>query len=91
MTTLTRVLPSRPLHPTGVWSWITTVDHKRIGILYGVTAFIMFISGGLEAMYMRLQLAQPGQDFVAPGGERGGHGGLINVGDKAHRRARHRA
>ena len=66
MTTLTRVLPSRPLHPTGVWSWITTVDHKRIGILYGVTAFIMFISGGLEAMYMRLQLAQPGQDFVAP-------------------------
>ena len=28
---------------TGVWSWITTVDHKRIGILYGVTAFIFFL------------------------------------------------
>src|SRR5205807_388491 len=32
---------------TGVWSWITTVDHKRIGILYGVTAFAFFLIGGL--------------------------------------------
>ena len=33
----------RPLAPTGIWSWITTVDHKRIGILYGVTAFFFFL------------------------------------------------
>ena len=66
MTTLARVFPSRPVHPTGVWSWITTIDHKRIGILYGVTAFIMFLTGGLEAMYIRLQLARPGQEFVTP-------------------------
>ena len=31
----------------GLWSWITTVDHKRIGILYGVTAFLFFLLGGL--------------------------------------------
>ena len=31
---------------TGVWSWITTVDHKRIGILYGVSAFAFFLVGG---------------------------------------------
>ena len=27
---------------TGIWSWITTVDHKRVGILYGTTAFFFF-------------------------------------------------
>jgi cytochrome c oxidase subunit 1 len=50
---------SRPIAPTGVWSWITTVDHKRIGILYGVTAFIMFLVGGVEALIIRAQLARP--------------------------------
>ena len=43
----------------GVWSWIVTVDHKRIGILYGVTAFVFFLFGGLEAMVLRLQLSNP--------------------------------
>ena len=32
--------------PTGLWSWLTTVDHKRIGILYGSTAFLFFLIGG---------------------------------------------
>ncbi|MGH9177134.1 MAG: cytochrome c oxidase subunit I [Acidimicrobiales bacterium] len=49
----------RPTHPTGFWSWITTVDHKRIGILYGVTAFVFFLIGGVEALLIRLQLAKP--------------------------------
>src|SRR5579875_1401490 len=44
---------------TGLWSWITTVDHKRIGILYLVTALVFFLFGGVEAFLMRLQLAQP--------------------------------
>jgi cytochrome c oxidase subunit 1 len=44
---------------SGLWSWLTTVDHKRIGILYGVTAFVYLMLGGLEAMIMRVQLAQP--------------------------------
>ena len=66
MVTISLPVPKRPVHPTGVWSWITTVDHKRIGILYGVTAFVMFLTGGLEAMYIRAQLARPGQDLVSP-------------------------
>ena len=55
----------RPVHPTGIWSWITTIDHKRIGILYGVTAFLMFLSGGIEATLMRIQLAGPELDIVS--------------------------
>src|SRR5215475_538 len=44
---------------TGLWSWITTVDHKRIGIMYGVCGFVFFLVGGLEALIIRLQLARP--------------------------------
>ena len=44
---------------TGLWSWITTVDHKRIGILYGASAFLFFLLGGIEALILRLQLARP--------------------------------
>ncbi len=42
----------------GLWSWLTTVDHKRIGIMYGVSALVFFIVGGLEALLIRTQLAQ---------------------------------
>jgi len=56
----------RPTATTGFWSWITTVDHKKIGILYGVTAFIFFIVGGSEALLIRLQLAQPSQNILSP-------------------------
>ena len=46
------------IHPekTGLWAWITTVDHKKIGILYGASAFIFFLIGGLEALLIRWQL-----------------------------------
>src|SRR2546428_4045063 len=50
---------------TGLWSWITTVDHKRIGILYGVTAFAFFLIGGIEALLIRLQLARPDGHVVS--------------------------
>jgi cytochrome c oxidase subunit 1 len=49
---------------SGIWSWITTTDHKRIGILYGVTAFFFFLVGGLEALLIRLQLARPENALV---------------------------
>ena len=65
MTTISFSIP-RPTHPTGVWSWITTIDHKRIGILYGVTAFVLFVIGGIEALLMRTQLTQSGLDIVSP-------------------------
>jgi cytochrome c oxidase subunit 1 len=54
-----RGLLRRPTAITGFWSWFTTVDHKKIGIMYGVTAFVFFIVGGLEALLIRAQLAQP--------------------------------
>ncbi len=49
----------------GIWSWITTVDHKRIGLMYGVTAFVWFIIGGLEAMLIRVQLAVPQNTVIS--------------------------
>jgi len=57
------ILP-RPNAATGFWSWVATVDHKRIGILYGITAFFFFLVGGIEAWVMRLQLARPGLELV---------------------------
>ncbi len=51
---------------TGLWSWITTVDHKRIGILYGATAFLFFLLGGVEALIIRLQLMGPNGTLVDP-------------------------
>jgi cytochrome c oxidase subunit 1 len=49
----------RPTATTGFWSWFTTVDHKKIGIMYGVSAFVFFVIGGLEALLIRAQLFQP--------------------------------
>jgi cytochrome c oxidase subunit 1 len=49
----------RPRATTGWVSWLTTVDHKRIGVLYGVTSFVFFLIGGVEALLIRLQLARP--------------------------------
>ena len=43
----------------GLKSWLTTTDHKRIGLLYFWTAFSFFLIGGLEALLIRAQLAQP--------------------------------
>jgi len=52
--------------PTGLWSWLTTVDHKRIGILYGATAFFFFLLGGIEAILLRIQLGSPNNTFLSP-------------------------
>jgi cytochrome c oxidase subunit 2 len=58
-------LLKRPQAMDGFWSWITTVDHKRIGILYGVTSMVFFLLGGGEALLIRLQLAQPNADVLS--------------------------
>ncbi len=63
---MTSLAIPRPVHPTGIWSWVTTIDHKRIGVLYGVTAFLMFFSGGIEAFLIRIQLARPEQNLITP-------------------------
>ncbi|MFZ0548954.1 MAG: cytochrome c oxidase subunit I [Candidatus Promineifilaceae bacterium] len=49
----------------GLLSWIMTVDHKRIGILYIYSAFIFFLIGGLEALLMRTQLARADNTFLS--------------------------
>jgi cytochrome c oxidase subunit 1 len=59
-------IPSVHAEKRGLWSWITTVDHKRIGILYGATAFIFFLMGGIEALLIRWQLARPENTFLSP-------------------------
>ncbi len=56
--------PGRQHAGRHLWSWITTVDHKRIGILYGVSAFVFFLIGGVEALLIRLQLARPDNAVV---------------------------
>jgi cytochrome c oxidase subunit 1 len=50
----------------GLWGWIATVDHKRIGVLYGVTSFLFFLIGGSEALLIRVQLARPENSFLSP-------------------------
>ena len=50
----------------GLIGWLSTVDHKRIGIRYMVTAFVFFLLGGLNAGLMRLQLSQPENGLLGP-------------------------
>lgn len=47
-------------------SWLTTVDHKKIGIMYIVGAFVFFLIGGIEALLMRVQLGAPNNTFLTP-------------------------
>ncbi len=47
-----------------VASWITTVDHKRIGLLYIGTSLVFFVAGGILAVLMRAQLAQANEHFI---------------------------
>ncbi len=47
-----------------VTSWLTTLDHKRIGILYIVTAYFFFFAAGVMALLMRAQLSQADNDFI---------------------------
>src|SRR3954449_7883829 len=50
----------------GLIGWLTTVDHKRIGILYLFTTLAFFAAGGLEALLIRTQLAKPHAHLVGP-------------------------
>ncbi|MEX2044931.1 MAG: cytochrome c oxidase subunit I [Opitutus sp.] len=57
-------LLTHPTGKTGLWSWLTTVDHKRIGFLYGFFALIFFLVGGFEALLIRTQLMVPNNDVL---------------------------
>ncbi len=64
----TVAVPSHPARyetaPGGIWGWLTTVDHKRIGQLYLYSALFFFLVGGLEALLIRIQLWHPNGTFV---------------------------
>ena len=48
-------------HEKGLWSWLTTLDHKRIGILYFITVALFFLVGGIFALLIRTELFSTGQ------------------------------
>jgi cytochrome c oxidase subunit 1 len=61
--------PPRPAAPSPrgrLLSWLTTTDHKKIGILYLINSFTFFVVGGVFALLMRTELAQPGTQFIQP-------------------------
>src|SRR3954447_27026960 len=51
----------------GLSGWITTTDHKRIGLMYLFTTLVFFAAGGIEALVMRTQLIRPDNGLVGPG------------------------
>ncbi|MCB0351909.1 MAG: cbb3-type cytochrome c oxidase subunit I, partial [Bdellovibrionales bacterium] len=51
-------------HEKGIWSWLGTVDHKRIALMYLFTITTFFIVGGLAALTMRLELMAPGEQHI---------------------------
>src|SRR6201993_1816864 len=57
--------PGRPWVET-LHEWVTTVDHKRLGILYVLYALVFLVIGGIEAIIIRVQLMRPHLDFVSP-------------------------
>jgi cytochrome c oxidase subunit I len=61
------VLPAHPADEEhGPFGWVATVDHKRIGVLYLITSLVFFAVGGVEALLIRLQLAQPNGHLLSP-------------------------
>lgn len=50
----------------GLLQWISSVDHKMIGIMYLLLALLFFLIGGVEALLMRIQLAEPVNHFLSP-------------------------
>ena len=61
---MTEAVLEHPYGKSGLMSWLSTVDHKRIGVLYGVTAIIFALIGGIEALLIRTQLIVPNNDFL---------------------------
>lgn len=59
---LTRIWETAP----GIYGWFASVDHKQIGLRYIVTSLVFLALGGIEALTMRIQLAQPNLRLLAP-------------------------
>jgi hypothetical protein len=61
-----RGLPDIWKTPPGLAGWLSTVDYKEIGKRYIVTVFAFLLLGGVEALVMRVQLAQPNERLLTP-------------------------
>ena len=56
----------RPRNTSSVFSWLTTVDHKKVGIMYTAASIFWFVIAGFEALLIRVQLAAPEQEIIGP-------------------------
>jgi cytochrome c oxidase subunit 1 len=61
----TTLNPAAPAVKSGLYDWLTTTDHKKIGIMYLVNSMVFFVAGGLLALVVRVELAQPGLQLVS--------------------------
>ncbi|PJZ71234.1 cytochrome c oxidase subunit I [Leptospira perolatii] len=52
-------------HEKGLWSWLTTIDHKRIGIMYFIAISTFFLLGGIFALLIRAELFSPGETLFS--------------------------
>ena len=59
------VEPSYLVAKKGILSWLITVDHKRIGLMYLAATLFFFLVAGLLAIALRTELFTPGQDFMS--------------------------
>ena len=60
-TTTTTLSPRAAAYSrSGLYEWLTTTDHKKIGIMYITSAYLFFLVGGLMALAIRTELAAPG-------------------------------
>ncbi len=60
----TALHPAAPTYRSTLYDWVTTTDHKKIGIMYVINSFLFFFLGGVLALGVRVELAQPGLQFV---------------------------
>jgi cytochrome c oxidase subunit 1 len=60
----TTALRPAATYRSGLYEWLTTTDHKKIGILYTFNSLILFLIGGIFALAVRTELAQPGLQFM---------------------------
>jgi cytochrome c oxidase subunit 1 len=60
----TTLTPAASTYRSGLYDWITTTDHKKIGILYVINSFVFFFIGGILALGVRSELAFPGLQFA---------------------------
>ena len=61
----TTLNPAAPAYRSGLYEWLTTTDHKKIGIMYLINSIVFFVAGGILALIVRLELAQPGMQFIS--------------------------